>query len=158
MRRKALLRNRFLAWLSAAAMALSAAPASALSTVDAQAGTAATSSTTVSSAVSAGSQAAASSTSTVHKYDANAEANNLTDNTADGAILHAWCWSFDTIKENMASIAAAGFSTIQTSPANQCKSTYPTMKLMGSDTSGGTDGCWWVPADRLDDRQLSARH
>ena len=128
--RKALLRNRFLAWLSAAAMVFSAAPANVLSAVDAQAGTTTASATT-------------SSTSTVHKYDANAEANDLTENTADGAILHAWCWSFDTIRENMASIAAAGFSTIQTSPANQCKSTYPTMKLMGSDTSNGTDGCWW---------------
>ena len=28
----------------------------------------------------------------------------------DGVILHAWCWSLDTIKENMAEIAAAEFS------------------------------------------------
>ena len=34
----------------------------------------------------------------------------------DGVILHAWCWSLDTIKENMAEIAAAGYTTIQTSP------------------------------------------
>jgi alpha-amylase len=141
MRRKVFLRNRFLAWLSAAAMVFSAAPANALSAATAQADTTTTTSPTAFSA--ANTDADSSSTSTVHKYDANAEANNLTENTADGAILHAWCWSFDTIKENMASIAAAGFSTIQTSPANQCKSTYPTMKLMGSDTSGGTDGCWW---------------
>ena len=68
--RKALLRNRFLAWLSAAAMVFSAAPANVLSAVDAQAGTTTASATT-------------SSTSTVHKYDANAEANDLTENTAD---------------------------------------------------------------------------
>lgn len=42
----------------------------------------------------------------------------LADNIADGAILHAWCWSFDTIKDSMADIAAAGYSAVQTSPAN----------------------------------------
>lgn len=45
----------------------------------------------------------------------------LADNISDGAILHCWCWSFNTIKENMKEIADAGFSTIQTSPINQCK-------------------------------------
>ena len=67
----------------------------------------------------------------------------LADNVQDGAILHCWCWSFNTIRENMADIAAAGFTTVQTSPANACKDTYPTMKLMGNDTEKGTDGCWW---------------
>lgn len=43
---------------------------------------------------------------------------NLTENIQDGVILHAWCWSFNTIKESMADIAAAGYSTIQTSPIN----------------------------------------
>lgn len=38
----------------------------------------------------------------------------------DGAILHAWCWSFTAIKNNMANIAAAGFTSVQTSPINQC--------------------------------------
>lgn len=45
----------------------------------------------------------------------------LADNISDGAILHCWCWSFNTIKDNMKEIAEAGFSTIQTSPINQCK-------------------------------------
>lgn len=44
----------------------------------------------------------------------------LTDNIKDGAILHAWCWSFNTIKESMQDIAYAGYSTIQTSPINEC--------------------------------------
>ena len=35
-------------------------------------------------------------------------------------ILHAWCWSFNTIKENMKDIAAAGYTYVQTSPANDC--------------------------------------
>lgn len=43
---------------------------------------------------------------------------NLTDNIKDGVILHAWCWSFNTLTESMADIAAAGYSTIQTSPIN----------------------------------------
>ncbi len=37
----------------------------------------------------------------------------------DGAILHAWCWSFNTIKNNMQSISDAGYTSIQTSPINK---------------------------------------
>lgn len=40
--------------------------------------------------------------------------------TDDDVILHAWSWSFDTIAANMADIAAAGYSYVQTSPANTC--------------------------------------
>ena len=36
----------------------------------------------------------------------------------DGTILHAWCWSFNTIKENMAAIKEAGYTSVQTSPIN----------------------------------------
>lgn len=45
----------------------------------------------------------------------------LADNIDDGAILHAWCWSFETIRKNMKDIATAGYSAIQTSPINRCK-------------------------------------
>ena len=38
----------------------------------------------------------------------------------NGAILQAFCWDFNTIKNSMADIAAAGFSAIQTSPINEC--------------------------------------
>ncbi len=48
-------------------------------------------------------------------------AQGLADNIQDGAILHTWCWSFNTIKEHMKDIADAGFSAIQTSPISQCK-------------------------------------
>lgn len=41
------------------------------------------------------------------------------DGIAEGVILHAWCWSFDTIRESMADIAAAGYTAVQTSPANE---------------------------------------
>ena len=91
----------------------------------------------------------------------NAEKYGLTENIEDGAILHCWCWSFDTIKENMADIAAAGFTSIQTSPANECNDTHPNMKLMGSDTVNGTDGCWWwhyQPTDwKIGNYQLGTR-
>lgn len=45
----------------------------------------------------------------------------LAEKIEDGAILHAWCWSFNTIRENLEDIAAAGFTSIQTSPINECK-------------------------------------
>ena len=38
----------------------------------------------------------------------------------DGTILQAFCWDFNTIKESMPDIAAAGFSAVQTSPINEC--------------------------------------
>lgn len=39
----------------------------------------------------------------------------------NGTIFHAWCWSFNTIKDNLTDIAAAGFTSVQTSPISQCK-------------------------------------
>ena len=42
------------------------------------------------------------------------------DKVADGAILQAFCWDFNTIRESMPDIAAAGFSAVQTSPINEC--------------------------------------
>lgn len=72
-----------------------------------------------------------------------AAAYGLCDNINDGIILHAWCWSFNTIKNNMADIAAAGYTAVQTSPASECYDKYPNLKLMGTDTKDGTDGCWW---------------
>lgn len=38
----------------------------------------------------------------------------------NGVIFHAWCQSFNTIKESMQDIAYAGFTAIQTSPINAC--------------------------------------
>ena len=45
----------------------------------------------------------------------------LADNVQDGVILHAWNWSYNTIKDNLADIAAAGYTTVQTSPVQQPK-------------------------------------
>ena len=42
----------------------------------------------------------------------------LAEDVDDGLILHAWCWNFNTIKEMIPQIAAAGFSGVQTSPIN----------------------------------------
>lgn len=47
----------------------------------------------------------------------------------DGAILHAFCWNFKTIESNMADIAAAGYTAVQTSPINSCLSTEPGLTL-----------------------------
>ena len=45
---------------------------------------------------------------------------NKIKETNDATILHAWCWSFNTIRENMKEIADAGYTYVQTSPANTC--------------------------------------
>lgn len=47
--------------------------------------------------------------------------NNLTAKTQDGAILHAWNWSFNTIKVNLQAIADAGYSSVQVSPIQGTK-------------------------------------
>ncbi len=39
---------------------------------------------------------------------------------ANGAILQVFCWDFNTIKESLPDIKAAGFTAIQTSPINAC--------------------------------------
>ena len=44
----------------------------------------------------------------------------LPDKMSEGAILHAWCWSFNTIKANLPVIAEAGYKSVQTSPINKC--------------------------------------
>ncbi len=37
-----------------------------------------------------------------------------------GAILHAFCWNFETIKANLQDIKDAGYTSVQTSPINEC--------------------------------------
>lgn len=44
----------------------------------------------------------------------------LRENVEDGAILHCFAWSFQTIEESLEDIAMAGYSAIQTSPVNAC--------------------------------------
>ena len=59
---------------------------------------------------------------------------NLQANVQDGVILHAFNWSYNSIKENLPAIAAAGYSTVQTSPVQQPKD-YSLSKDVG--------GQWW---------------
>lgn len=72
------------------------------------------------SAVSFSTAAAENKTNQVSASE-NSNPYGLTENISDGAILHAWCWSFETIKENLPRIAEAGFTSVQTSPINECK-------------------------------------
>ena len=96
------------------------------------------------------SQAAAESHGGVTKGEfANAE------KVADGAILQAFCWNFNTIKQSLPDIAAAGYTAVQTSPINAC--------LEGED--GGMelygDGKWYYhyqPTDfKIGNYQLGTR-
>ncbi|WP_049945025.1 starch-binding protein [Butyrivibrio sp. AC2005] len=77
----------------------------------------------------------------------------------DGAILHAFCWNFNTIKENMAAIAEAGFTAVQTSPINACLDTHNALSLNGE--LNGTDGMWYYhyqPTDwTIGNYQLGSR-
>ena len=40
----------------------------------------------------------------------------LTNENQQGVILHAWDWSFNTVKANLDAIKAAGYTEIQVSP------------------------------------------
>ena len=63
-----------------------------------------------------------------------AQDSALQKNVQDGVILHAFNWSYNSIKENLASIAAAGYTTVQTSPVQQAKDYC---------TSNDVAGQWW---------------
>lgn len=66
--------------------------------------------------------------------DEQAQNYGLAERTADGVILHAFNWSYDTIKDNLEAIAAAGYTTVQTSPVQQPKNFCD---------SKDTSGQWW---------------
>ncbi len=59
---------------------------------------------------------------------------SLQKEVKDGVILHAFNWSYNSIKQNLPAIAAAGYTTVQTSPVQQPK-----------DYSASNDvvGQWW---------------
>lgn len=73
---------------------------------------------------------------------------------SEGAILHAWSWSFSEIEANMQLIAESGYSAVQTSPVSMCAGSGYDAKLMG-DVNGeygtlaaysglrGDQGAWW---------------
>ena len=74
----------------------------------------------------------------------NISKDNTKEYVRNGTILHCWCWSFKTIEENLPRIAEAGFTAVQTSPANEC--------LVGED--GGLDmmgnGKWYYQYQPVD--------
>ena len=49
----------------------------------------------------------------------NANQYGLADEIQDGTILHCFDWKYEDIKEELPNIAAAGFTSVQTSPAQQ---------------------------------------
>jgi len=79
--------------------------------------------------------------------------------TNDDVILHAWSWSFNTIRENMADIAAAGYTIVQTSPAQQCVTETRGDKGGGNQLYG--NGRWYYhyqPTDwKIGNYQLGTR-
>ncbi len=58
----------------------------------------------------------------------------IQSNVGDGVILHAFNWSYNAIKQNLPAIAAAGYSTVQTSPVQQPKDYGP---------YNDVEGQWW---------------
>ena len=48
----------------------------------------------------------------------------LTKHMKNGAILHAWMWSFKTITQHMPEIAAAGYTSVQTEPMSKIKDSF----------------------------------
>jgi len=71
---------------------------------------------------------ASAETDTVSDY-------GLAKKTSDGVILHAFDWSFNTIKDNLPEIAAAGYTSVQTSPVQPPKD-Y-------GDSWNDTANQWW---------------
>lgn len=61
--------------------------------------------------------------------------------TQDDVILHAWCWSFDAIRENLPDIAEAGYTIVQTSPAQHCVTGTPGDEEGGQEIFG--HGRWY---------------
>lgn len=73
--------------------------------------------------------------------------NNLPTKIKDGAILHAFDWSFNAIKNELYNIAAAGFKSVQVSPIQKTKNSstdpskwwllyQPTNQSIGNDQLG----------------------
>ena len=101
---------------------------------------------TASQAASQAATAAAQST---------ADSASRTAKIADGAILQAFSWDFNTIRESIPDIAAAGFTAVQTSPINAClEGEGGGMELYG-------DGKWYYhyqPTDfKIGNYQLGSR-
>ena len=75
------------------------------------------------------------------------------------SLIHIWCWSFNTIRENMAAIAKAGYTIVQTSPAQRCVTEVSRDKGGGNQLFG--HGKWYYqyqPTDwKIGNYQMGAR-
>ncbi len=88
-----------------------------------------------------GSAAEASAETVAAAFDASHP--ELAQDTVRGsAILHCFCWSYDTIRENLADIKEAGYTAIQTSPVQ------PPKDYNASYTNGKDN--WWKLYQPLD--------
>ncbi len=71
----------------------------------------------------------------------------LAKTSQEGVTLHCWNWSYNNIRKYMKDIAAAGFTSIQTSPVQQPKDYYWEGVAYGNvgipNGTGGEDGNWW---------------
>ena len=71
----------------------------------------------------------------------------LAKTSQEGVILHCWNWSYNNIRKYMKDIAAAGYTSIQTSPVQQPKDYYWEGVAYGNvgipDGTGGYEGNWW---------------
>lgn len=68
------------------------------------------------------------------------------DATNTGIIMHAWSWNFPTIAKNMKRIADAGFTMVQTSPAQACYSPEGSCKKL-FDSKEGNWYYYYQPTD-----------
>ena len=71
----------------------------------------------------------------------------LASTSQQGVTLHCWNWSYNNIRKYMKDIAAAGFTSIQTSPVQQPKDYFWEGVAYGNvgipDGTGGYEGNWW---------------
>lgn len=67
----------------------------------------------------------------------------LASNCQDGVILHCFNWSFDNIREYLPEIAAAGYTSVQTSPAQQPKDYMAGNSGIGTPGGQSGSGQWW---------------
>ena len=94
------------------------------------------SSVAVTSAITSGATVSdtQASNASINQVTSSANQYGLKSNPQDGVILHAWDWSLNNIKSKLPEIAAAGYSTVQTSVLQHCKEA----------TVGKTNRDWWL--------------
>ncbi len=84
----------------------------------------------------------------------------LSKNVEDGVIFHAFGWSLKSIKDNMKSIADAGYTSIQTSPINACDGSDTPLVWCGGKEDGSQGKWWWhyQPTDwKIGNYQLGSK-